>query len=212
MRVVLASDNAGKLRELRELLAPLDIELISQGELGLAGAAENAATFVENALAKARHASAGSGLPAIADDSGLAVNALGGAPGVRSARYAGPTRDDAANNRKLVAALTGVADRRARFCCTMVYVDRPDDPVPVIATGEWPGTIIEEARGHNGFGYDPHFLVPDLGLTSAELEPEMKNSLSHRGQAARALLAALHSRRRQPPQPRCRRDRACPAL
>lgn len=197
MRVVLASGNAGKLKELRALLAPLGIELIAQGELGLEGAPETAPTFVENALAKARHASAGSGLPAIADDSGLAVNALGGAPGVRSARYAGPARDDGANNRKLIAALSGIRDRQARFCCAMVYVDKPDDPVPLIANAEWHGTIVDEARGNNGFGYDPHFLVGELGLTSAELEPELKNGLSHRGQAARALLAAL--RRRQGP-------------
>ena len=194
MKVVLASGNAGKLRELRALLAPLGIELIAQGELGLEGAPETACTFVENALAKARHASEGSGMPAIADDSGLAVNALGGEPGVHSARYAGPARDDGANNRKLIAALAGVPDRRARFCCAMVYVDEPGDPVPVVATGEWQGAIVDAARGANGFGYDPHFLVPELGLTSAELEPKLKNSLSHRGQAARALLAALRTR------------------
>ena len=197
MRVVLASGNAGKLKEMRALLAPLRIELITQGDLGLPGAPETACTFIENAIAKARHASAGSGLPAIADDSGLAVSALGGAPGIRSARYAGPARDDGANNRRLIAALAGVRDRRARFCCAMVYVDGPDDPMPAIATGEWQGTIVDEARGQNGFGYDPHFLVPELGLTSAELEPKLKNSLSHRGQAARALLAALRRRRVQ---------------
>ena len=196
MKVVLASGNAGKLRELRALLAPLGIELIAQGELGLEGAPETACTFVENALAKARHASEGSGLPSIADDSGLAVNALGGEPGVHSARYAGPARDDGANNRKLIAALAGVPDRRARFCCAMVYVDEPGDPVPLIAAAEWQGTIVDAARGENGFGYDPHFLVPELGLTSAELEPKLKNSLSHRGQAARALLAALRRRHR----------------
>ena len=201
MKVVLASGNAGKLKELRALLEPLRIELIPQGELGLEGAPETACTFVENALAKARHASEGSGLPAIADDSGLAVNALGGEPGVRSARYAGPVRDDSANNRKLVAALAGVPDRRARFCCAMVYVDEPRDPVPVIATGEWEGTIVDRARGENGFGYDPHFLLSELGLTSAELEPGLKNSLSHRGQAARALLAALRSRHGQAGDP-----------
>ena len=196
MKVVLASGNAGKLRELRALLAPLGIELVAQGDLGLDSAPETACTFVENALAKARHASAGSGLPAIADDSGLAVSALGGAPGVRSARYAGAAQNDGANNRKLIAALAGLADRRARFCCAMVYVDAPGDPVPVIATGEWQGTIIDEARGVNGFGYDPHFLLLELGLTSAELEPKLKNALSHRGQAARSLLAALRRRQR----------------
>ncbi|MDE0063694.1 MAG: RdgB/HAM1 family non-canonical purine NTP pyrophosphatase [Gammaproteobacteria bacterium] len=201
MRVVLASGNAGKLKELRALLAPLGIELAAQGELGLEGAPETACTFVENALAKARHASEGAGLPAIADDSGLAVSALNGAPGVHSARYAGPARDDGANNRKLIATLAGISDRRARFCCAMVYVDEPGDPVPVIAMGEWQGTIVDEARGENGFGYDPHFLVPELGLTSAELDPGLKNSLSHRGQAARTLLAALRRRHAQTDEP-----------
>ena len=201
MRVVLASGNAGKLKELRALLAPLGIELAAQGELGLEGAPETACTFVENALAKARHASEGTGLPAIADDSGLAVSALNGAPGVHSARYAGPARDDGANNRKLIATLAGISDRRARFCCAMVYVDEPGDPVPVIAMGEWQGTIVDEARGENGFGYDPHFLVPELGLTSGELDPRLKNSLSHRGQAARTLLAALRRRHAQTDEP-----------
>ena len=191
MKVVLASSNAGKLQELRALLEPLGIELISQGELGLEAAPETACTFIENAIAKARHASAGSGLPAIADDSGLAVDALDGAPGVRSARYAGPARNDGDNNRKLVAALAGIRERSARFCCAMAYVESPDDPVPVIAGGEWQGEIVDAAKGENGFGYDPHFLVPELGLTSAELEPKLKNSLSHRGQAARSLSAAL---------------------
>lgn len=201
MRVVLASGNAGKLKELRALLAPLGIELTAQGELGLEGAPETACTFVENALAKARHASEGAGLPAIADDSGLAVSALNGAPGVHSARYAGPAQDDGANNRKLIATLAGISDRRARFCCAMVYVDEPGDPVPVIAMGEWQGTIVDEARGENGFGYDPHFLVPELGLTSGELDPKLKNSLSHRGQAARTLLAALRRRHVQTDEP-----------
>ena len=201
MKVVLASGNAGKLKELRALLAPLGIELAAQGELGLEGAPETACTFVENALAKARHASEGTGLPAIADDSGLAVSALNGAPGVHSARYAGPARDDGANNRKLIATLAGISDRRARFCCAMVYVDEPGDPVPVIAMGEWQGTIVDEARGENGFGYDPHFLVPELGLTSGELDSKLKNSLSHRGQAARTLLAALRRRHAQTDEP-----------
>lgn len=194
MKTVLASGNAGKLRELRALLEPLGIELVAQGEFGLAPAPETAPTFVENAIAKARHASGGSGLPAIADDSGLAVNALGGAPGLHSARYAGPEQGDGANNSKLIAALRGVADRRARFCCALVYLEHPDDPAPLIATQEWPGTIIDEPRGTNGFGYDPYFLLPDLGLTSAELDPALKNRLSHRGQAARALVAALRER------------------
>lgn len=191
---MLASGNAGKLRELRTLLEPLGIELVAQGEFGLTPAPETACTFVENALAKARHASAGCGLPAIADDSGLAVSALGGAPGIHSARYAGPEQDDGANNRKLIAALAGIAQRSARFCCALVYLEQPDDPTPVIAVGEWPGSIVDDPRGANGFGYDPHFLLPELGLTSAELEPALKNSLSHRGQAARALLTAVRNR------------------
>ncbi len=197
MQVVLASGNAGKLRELEALLGPLGIRLIAQGALGIEAAPETAHTFVENALEKARHASVGSGLPAIADDSGLAVDALHGAPGIYSARYAGPEQDDNANNRKLIAALAGVGDRHARFCCALVYLERPDDPAPLIATGEWRGAIVDEARGRHGFGYDPHFLVPDLSKTAAELEPKLKNSLSHRGQAAQALVAALRGRLRQ---------------
>ncbi len=194
MKIVLASRNAGKLRELRALLEPLGIELVAERELGLVAVPETASTFVENAIAKARHASDGSGLPAIADDSGLAVEALGGAPGIYSARYAGRAQDDGANNRKLIAALKGIADRRARFCCALVYLEQPGDPAPLIATGEWRGAIIDTPRGTNGFGYDPHFLLPDLGLTSAELDPALKNTLSHRGQAARALVAALRGR------------------
>ena len=194
VKVVLASGNAGKLKELATLLKPLGIEPVPQGELGLQPAPETACTFVENAIAKARHASAGAGLPAIADDSGLAVYALGGAPGVRSARYAGPDQDDGANNRKLIAALSNISDRRARFCCALVYLEHAEDPAPVVATGEWQGTIVDDPRGENGFGYDPHFLLPEIGLTSAELAPAMKNALSHRGQAARALLAALRER------------------
>ncbi len=201
MEVVLASGNAGKLDELRALLAPLGMTPIAQGDLGLEPAPETACTFIENAIAKARHASRASGLPAIADDSGLAVTALGGQPGIRSARYAGPARNDDANNRKLIAALTGIRDRRAQFCCAVVYLETPDDPAPLIATAEWHGTIVDEPRGENGFGYDPHFLVPELGLTSAELQPEQKNSLSHRGQAVRALLVALRKRRQLPDSP-----------
>ena len=194
MRVVLASNNTGKLRELRALLAPLGIDLLAQDDLGIEAAPETAPTFVENALQKARHASAGSELPAIADDSGLAVDALNGAPGIYSARYAGAEQDDSANNRKLIAALAGIANRRARFCCALVYLEQPNDPAPLISTGEWRGAIINEARGENGFGYDPHFLIPELDKTSAELEPRTKNTLSHRGQAAQSLLAALRGR------------------
>ncbi len=190
----MASGNAGKLRELRALLEPLGIELVAQAELGIEAAPETASTFVENALHKARHASAGSGLPAIADDSGLAVTALDGAPGIYSARYAGADQNDSANNRKLIGALAAVSNRRARFCCALVYLEQPGDPAPLIAAGEWRGTIIDKARGENGFGYDPHFLIPELGKTAAELEPQAKNTLSHRGQAARYLVTALRER------------------
>ena len=191
MKIVLASGNAGKLKELRKLLAPLDAELISQSELGLEPGPETGCTFLENALAKARHASRQAGLPAIADDSGLVVAALGGAPGVHSARYAGEAADDAANNRKLIRALVGVAERRAFFHCALVCLKAPDDPAPLIALGQWHGEIVDRPLGENGFGYDPHFLLPELGLTSAQLKPVRKNALSHRGQATRQLADAL---------------------
>ena len=191
MQVVLASGNAGKLRELAALLAGLGIELSSQGELNLTPAAETGQTFVENALIKARHASRQAGLPAIADDSGLVVPALDGAPGVRSARYAGPAATDADNNRKLIRALAGVSDRSAWFHCSLVFMRHPKDPSPLLATGLWRGQIIDVPKGTNGFGYDAHFLIPRLGKTSAELPPQQKNQLSHRGQAARALADAL---------------------
>ena len=188
-RVVLASDNAGKLRELRTLLA--DVELIPQGELGIEGAEETAVTFVENALLKARHAAQESGLATIADDSGLVVRALGGAPGVRSARYAGEPRSDAANNAKLVGALRGAQDRSAHFHCTLVFLRSRDDPDPIIASRTWSGVIVDQPRGSNGFGYDPHFLVESRGCTAAELDADTKNALSHRGQACRALAELL---------------------
>ena len=191
MKIVLASGNAGKLMELRKLLAPLNVELVSQGELGLEPGPETGCTFVENALAKARYASRQADLPAIADDSGLVVAALGGAPGAHSARYAGEAADDAANNRKLIRALVGVAERRAFFYCALVCLNAPQDPAPLIALGQWHGQIVDQPRGGNGFGYDPHFLLPELGLTSAELAPARKNALSHRGQAARRLTDAL---------------------
>ena len=190
-RLVLASGNAGKLREFRRLLAPLGIEVFAQSELGIAEADEPHATFVENALAKARHASAAARLPALADDSGLCVHALGGAPGVQSARYAGEPRSDARNNAKLIAALEGIADRRAHYACVLALVRHAGDPEPIIAQGDWHGTIVDAPRGTGGFGYDPHFLDPSTGLTGAELPLARKNALSHRGKAMRALIAQL---------------------
>lgn len=191
MKVVLASGNAGKLRELAALLVGLNIELVSQSALNVAPAAETGQTFIENALLKARCASRQTGLPAIADDSGLVVPALNGAPGVRSARYAGAAATDAANNHKLIGDLAGLSDRSAWFHCALVFMQHPKDPAPLLATGLWRGRIIDQPRGKNGFGYDPHFLLPQLNKTSAELPPRRKNQLSHRGQAANALAAAL---------------------
>lgn len=198
MKVVLASSNAGKLRELSALLAPLNLMLTMQHELGVSSPLETGRTFLENALLKARHASAQTGLAAIADDSGLVVSALGGAPGVRSARYAGEDATDAANNRKLIKVLADVTQRTAHFHCTLLYLKRPDDPAPVLASGIWQGEIIDAPRGAAGFGYDPHFLIPALGKTAAELTRTEKNRLSHRGQAARNLAKALADGWRQP--------------
>ena len=190
-RLVLASGNAGKLREFRRLLAPLGIEVVAQAELGIPDADEPHVTFVENALAKARHASAHAKLPALADDSGVCVRALGGAPGVLSARYAGEPRSDARNNAKLIAALADVADRSAHYACVLALTRHADDPEPIITEGTWHGTIIDAPRGTGGFGYDPHFLDIETGLTGAELPLEKKNELSHRGKAMRALIARL---------------------
>jgi len=192
-RVVLASLNRGKAREVAQLLAGSGLEVVSQSEFDIPEAEETAPTFVENALLKARNAARHTGLPAIADDSGLAVDALSGAPGIYSARYAGPEADDAANNRKLLEALAGLAasERGARFICCVVYLRHADDPVPLICEGVWCGQLLESPRGDNGFGYDPLFLVPELGLTSAQLPPEEKNRLSHRGQALRRLVGHL---------------------
>ena len=204
-RVVLASGNAGKLRELRALLAPTGVALVAQAELGVTDAEEPHPTFVENALAKARHASAVTGLPAIADDSGLCIPALGGAPGVRSARWAadldGGSRSDAANNARLVRELAPLADRSAYYCCALVLVRAPADPQPVIAEGLWFGEVIEAPRGEGGFGYDPHFLIPALGRTVAELDADTKNRESHRGRAMRALVAKLAEARLLPDAP-----------
>lgn len=192
-RVVLASGNAGKLRELRAALAPLGLDLLSQAELGIASPPEPAPTFVENALLKARHAAAASGLPAIADDSGLEVEALNGAPGVRSARYAGDSADDGANIAKLLAELGDrpPAARGARFHCVLVYLRHAEDPTPIIASGQWSGQIATQAVGDAGFGYDPVFLLPEQGCSAAQLAPTEKAALSHRATAVRALLEAL---------------------
>ena len=190
-RLILASNNAGKLKEFAQLLEPIGFELHPQGEFNVPEAEEPFGTFVENALAKARHASRLTGLPALADDSGVCVNALGGAPGVYSARFAGEPKSDDRNNEKLVADLASHADKSAYYYCVLVYVRHADDPQPVIADGQWHGEIIAAPRGANGFGYDPHFLIPSLGKTTAELEPSVKNAHSHRGQALRALVEKL---------------------
>lgn len=193
-RVVVATGNQGKVRELGAALAPLGLRLVAQSDLHIAPAPEAASTFVENALAKARHAAAASGLPALADDSGLVVPALGGAPGVRSARYAGTSATDARNNAKLLAALDGVQARGAFFYCALVFLASAADPTPRIAFGQWHGEIVDKACGTSGFGYDPHFWLPTLRKTAAELTLREKNSLSHRGQACRALAAQLAER------------------
>ena len=190
-KLVLASNNAKKMKELNALLAPLGFEVIPQGQLGIPEAEEPHCTFVENALAKARHAAALSGLPALADDSGLCVAALGGAPGVYSARYAGEPKSDARNNEKLLADLAGQTDRRAHFACVLVLVRSADDPQPIIAEGEWHGEILDAQRGAEGFGYDPLFYVPTHGQTAAELDATIKNQFSHRGQAMQKLIARL---------------------
>jgi XTP/dITP diphosphohydrolase len=190
-RLILASNNAGKLKEFAQLLAPLGFSLHPQGEFNVPEADEPHATFVENALEKARHAARLTGLPALADDSGVCVNALGGAPGVYSARYAGEPKSDARNNQKLIAELAAHADKSAYYYCVLVYVRHADDPQPVIADARWPGEIIDTPRGANGFGYDPYFLLPSLGKTAAELDPVEKNAVSHRGQALRALAEKL---------------------
>ncbi len=191
MKLVLASNNAKKLVELQALFAPLGIALVTQGSLGIPEAEEPYLTFAENALAKARHAATLSGLPALADDSGLSVDALGGAPGVRSARYAldaGGEKSDAANNAHLLRELAGVADRRARFVCALVAVRSAEDPEPLIAMGRWSGEILTAASGEGGFGYDPLMHIPTLGQTVASLGAEVKNRHSHRALAAAQLM------------------------
>ncbi|WP_166269850.1 RdgB/HAM1 family non-canonical purine NTP pyrophosphatase [Marinobacter caseinilyticus] len=194
-KLVIASNNPGKLAELTDLLAPLGLQPVAQKTLGVSEAEEPAVTFVENALIKARHAARATGLPALADDSGLAVDALGGEPGVRSARYAGPRASDRDNIEALLAALANVpeAERTAQFHCVVVYLRHADDPTPVIAHGRWPGRILTAPTGEGGFGYDPVFWVPERQCAAAELSKSDKSRLSHRGQALRALLQQLSS-------------------
>lgn len=189
--IVLASNNSGKLKEFHALLAPLGYNLHAQKEFHVTEAEEPHCTFIENALVKARHAAAATGLPALADDSGICVNALGGAPGVLSARYAGEPKSDAANNRKLITDLAAHSDKSAYYYCVLVFLRHANDPQPVIADGRWEGEIIAEPRGQEGFGYDPHFWLPALQKTVAELDAELKNCLSHRGQALRLLVDKL---------------------
>ena len=191
MKVILASSNRGKLRELQKLLSVLDFELISQDELNLTDTPETGITFVENALIKARGASQQCGLPTIADDSGLVVPALGGAPGIYSARFAGTHGDDEANNQLLLQRLAGQPNRRAYFYCALVFVRSENDPAPVIATAAWHGEIASHPRGSHGFGYDPLFVVQGFTETSAELPSEVKNSISHRAIASQSLIVEL---------------------
>jgi XTP/dITP diphosphohydrolase len=192
-RLVLASNNPGKLREMRRVLEPLGIETLPQGELGVSEADEPHVTFLENALAKARHAASATGLPALADDSGICVAALGGEPGVHSARFGGEPRSDQRNNGKLLASLERETDRRAHYYCVIVLARHADDPQPIVAEGEWHGEIVRAPRGDEGFGYDPLFLDPKLGKTAAELALEEKNRVSHRGKALAALTARLRA-------------------
>lgn len=190
-KIVLASNNQGKLKEFGQILAPFNISLHAQSEFDIPEADEPFLTFVENALTKARHAARLTGLPALADDSGLCVNALGGGPGVHSARFAGEPKSDRRNNQALVTKLESLQDKSAYYYCVLVYVRSEFDPQPIIADGCWKGEIISEPLGDNGFGYDPHFWIPSLGKTAAQLSPDEKNRLSHRGQALRCLLDKL---------------------
>lgn len=190
-KIVLASGNVGKLAEIQQILAPLGIKTIAQSAFPVPEVEEPFDTFLENALLKARHASRLTDLPVLADDSGICVNALQGQPGVHSARYAGEPKSDARNNQRLIRELINANDRRAYYYCVLVLVRHAADPQPIIADGCWHGQIIEQPRGMNGFGYDPHFFLPEWGKTSAELSPEQKNQLSHRGQALRKLVELL---------------------
>jgi XTP/dITP diphosphohydrolase len=190
-KLVIASNNAGKLREFQHMLAPLGIEVLTQSQLGISEAEEPHCTFIENALAKARHVSSLSGMPALADDSGICVEVLGGAPGVISARYAGEPKSDRRNNEKLLQTMQGVTDRRAHYYCVLVLVRHADDPQPLIAEGEWHGDIAQEERGDGGFGYDPMFWLPELGKMSSELTHDEKAQLSHRAKALKVMLSKL---------------------
>lgn len=195
-KIVLASGNTGKRREFAALFKPLGVQLIAQSELGVEEVPEPHPTFIENALVKARHASLCTGLPALADDSGLCVDALGGEPGVHSARFAQDdhgSRSDQANNQKLVGLMSGVKNRRASYVALLALVRRHDDPLPWIAQGVWHGEIVSSPRGDNGFGYDPHFFLPEHGMTAAELPPGLKNQVSHRAMALRTLLDMLRA-------------------
>lgn len=189
----MATGNPGKIREIARLLEGLGIEIVAQSEFGVSDADETGVTFAENSLIKAQHAADATGLPAIADDSGLSVDALEGAPGVYSARYSGPDGDDEANNDKLLAELEGIEERGAAFHCVATFVE-PGDAEPIVAHGEWRGTILHARQGDGGFGYDPLFYVPECGCSSAELDPDEKNARSHRGQALRKLVAMLEQK------------------
>jgi XTP/dITP diphosphohydrolase len=196
-RLIIASANTGKIREFRALLEGLPFEVIGRSSCGVAAPDETGSSFLENALLKARHAARMTACAAIADDSGLEVDALGGAPGIHSARYAGERADDAMNNAKLLEALSSVPppERSARYRCALVYVDGPDDPTPLTAAACWAGLIVDRPRGSGGFGYDPYFWLPELNMTAAELDPGVKNHLSHRGKALRSLRAQLEALR-----------------
>lgn len=192
-KIVMASGNAGKIREIARLLEGLDVEVVAQSDLGVSDADETGTTFAENSLIKAQHAADATGLPAIADDSGLSVDALDGAPGVYSARYSGPDGDDESNNDKLLEELTGVEQRGAAFHCVATFVE-PGGGEPLVAHGEWRGSILHARQGDGGFGYDPLFFVPDCGCSSAELSADEKNARSHRGQALRSLVKKLEQK------------------
>lgn len=192
-KLVIASNNKGKLREIGELLAPLEIEVMTQSQFDVDEVDEPHQTFIENALAKARHASYCSNLPALADDSGICVNALDGAPGVNSARFAGEPRSDVRNNLQLIEALHSRTDRHAYYYCVIVLMRHANDPQPIIVDGSWHGEIVEQPRGTGGFGYDPYFYLPELDKTSAELSAQQKNKISHRGQALAKLVKILQA-------------------
>ncbi|MDG1702761.1 MAG: RdgB/HAM1 family non-canonical purine NTP pyrophosphatase [Pseudomonadales bacterium] len=193
MDLVLATRNQGKVDEMRPMLEVLGLNIINQADTDIPSPVEDGATFVENALIKARAVALATGLPSIADDSGLVVPTLDGAPGIFSARYAGPDATDAQNNQKLLSALAEQSDRSAHFFCCMVFLKHADDPTPLIASGRWPGEILMEPRGQGGFGYDPLFWLPDQGKSAAELSKETKNKISHRGRACATLLQSMHA-------------------